>query len=250
MQNWLVINSNTSAAVTERLRQRVQRQLPMAVQCRCTTARFGAPYIDSEASYAVAAHAVLDSWQQAGSEAIQGYLVGCFGDPGVAALQELCAQPVVGLAEASFAEASRHGRFAIVTGGLRWAPMLRKLAQTLGYGEQLLGIHTLDANGAELAAQPLQACAQLRQACLALQQQHAVQAVILGGAGLTGLADCWAEQLPCRVIDSVDAGVRELARRSGAGQQGAAQKPGSALAPHPDLLRWPDAVCCALAQEG
>lgn len=70
-------------------------------------------------------------------------LIGCFGDPGLLALRESSPVPVTGLAEAAFIEASRHGRFAIVTGGARWGPMLQRLAQALGQAAALAEMATL-----------------------------------------------------------------------------------------------------------
>ena len=55
----LVINPNTSTAVTALLREHVQAELGAQVRVRAVTARFGAPYIIDEASYAVAGHATL-----------------------------------------------------------------------------------------------------------------------------------------------------------------------------------------------
>ena len=60
MSRLLVINPNTSASVTERLHAYIQMALPL-VEVQSVTARIGAPYISSEASYAVAGHAVLDA---------------------------------------------------------------------------------------------------------------------------------------------------------------------------------------------
>ncbi|WP_010106824.1 aspartate/glutamate racemase family protein, partial [Verminephrobacter aporrectodeae] len=120
-------------------------------------ARFGAPYIACEASYAVAAHTALDAWAHALAQPRQqpdAVLIGCFGDPGLMALRESSPAPVTGLAEASFIEAARHGRYAIVTGGARWAPMLHRLAQALGQAQALAGIHTVAPTGAQLAADP------------------------------------------------------------------------------------------------
>ena len=133
----LLINPNTTSAVTERLAQHLQPLMPAEVQLRLRTAAFGAPYIANEASCAVAAHAVLQAWaDQTGADWGQvlstsgapkspgvsdglpggmpnnmpatmpdGVLIGCFGDPGLFALREACHCPVTGLAEASFIEA-------------------------------------------------------------------------------------------------------------------------------------------------
>ena len=210
MRQLLVINPNMSAHVSALLQRHVQGAAGSHVAVRTATARFGAPYIACEASYAVAAHAALDVWaheiaqQQTAPDAV---LIGCFGDPGLLALRESSPVPLTGLAEASFIEASRHGRFAIVTGGTRWGPMLQRLAQVLGHAPQLAGIHTVLPTGAQLAADPAAARALLAQACCDVARQMGVQAVVLGGAGLAGMAAKIQPQVPVPVIDSVTAGT-------------------------------------------
>lgn len=64
MRHLLVINPNTSEGVTHDLQRQLQAALGTGVTVRSATARFGAPYIADEASYAVAAHATLDAWQR------------------------------------------------------------------------------------------------------------------------------------------------------------------------------------------
>lgn len=210
MRQLLVINPNTSAHVSALLQQHVQAAAGSHVAVRTATARFGAPYIACEASYAVAAHALLDAWAHALAQpGVQpdAVLIGCFGDPGLTALRESSPAPVTGLAEASFIEAARHGRFAIVTGGERWGPMLQRLAQALGHAHGLAGIHTVAPTGAQMAADPEAARALLAQACRDVVRQMGVQAVILGGAGLAGMAAAVQPQVPVPVIDSVVAGA-------------------------------------------
>ena len=210
MRQLLVINPNMSAHVSALLQRHVQAAAGSHVAVRTATARFGAPYIACEASYAVAAHAALDVWAHEIAQpqtAPDAVLIGCFGDPGLLALRESSPVPVTGLAEASFIEASRHGRFAIVTGGTRWGPMLQRLAQVLGHAPQLAGIHTVLPTGAQLAADPTAARALLAQACCDVARQMGVQAVVLGGAGLAGMAAKIQPQVPVPVIDSVTAGT-------------------------------------------
>ena len=210
MRQLLVINPNTSARVSALLQDHVQHAAGLHVKVRTVTARFGSPYIADEASYAVAAHAALDAWAHALASEIRppdAVLIGCFGDPGLMALRESSPVPVTGLAEAAFIEAARHGRYAIVTGGARWGPMLQRLAQALGHSQQLAGIHTVAPTGAEMAAQPEAARALLAQACRDASRQLGVEAVILGGAGLAGMAAAVQTEVPIPVIDSVLAGA-------------------------------------------
>lgn len=210
VRHLLVINPNTSAPVSALLQQHVQAAAGLHVAVRTATARFGAPYIACEASYAVAAHAALDAWAHDLAQPWQqpdAVLIGCFGDPGLMALRESSPVPVTGLAEAAFIEAARHGRFAIVTGGERWGPMLQRLAQALGHAPLLAGIHTVAPTGAQLAADPVAARTLLAQACRDVVRQMGVQSVILGGAGLAGMAAAVQPQVGVPVIDSVVAGA-------------------------------------------
>jgi allantoin racemase len=181
-----------------------------------TTATFGHDYIASEASYVMAAHAVLDAWHlhllQHGQP--KAVLVACFGDPGVWALREVAGVPVIGLAEAAMREARVIGPFGIVTGGAAWGPMLERLARgwDMGGPSGLQRVLTVQAHGGELAADPVQGASSLNQAVTdILSEQPALNAVILGGAALGG----WAGKLPAGqstvLIDSVEAGGRWLA---------------------------------------
>lgn len=211
MRQLLIINPNTSASVTALLQAHAQDAAGPGVRVRAVSARFGAPYIACEASYAVAAHATLDAWAAAlvpGEPPPDAVLIGCFGDPGLLALRESSAAPVTGLAEAAFLAAARHGRFAIVTGGPRWRPMLQRLAHMLGQAPALAGIHAVAPSGAELAQDPVAARALLAQACRHAAHEFKAQAVILGGAGLAGMAAAIQPELEVPLIDSVLAGTR------------------------------------------
>ncbi|RYF08188.1 MAG: Asp/Glu racemase [Comamonadaceae bacterium] len=241
-----VINPNTSASVSALLHRHVQAAAGAQVQVRTLTARFGAPYIACEASYAVAAHAALDAWAAAlagvhrdGGDAPEALLVGCFGDPGLLALRDNSPVPVTGLAEASFITAARHGQFAIVTGGERWGPMLQRLAQALGHSSSLAGIRTVAPTGAQLAADPQGAVQLLAQACRDAVRATGAQAVILGGAGSAGMAAAVQPQVPVPVIDSVVAGAQWALH--GAAAAAGRQEPGRAA--------W-ESVSAALAALG
>jgi len=211
MRQLLVINPNTSQPVSALLQRHVQAEAGPGVEVRTVTARFGASYIADEAGYAVAGHATLDAWATALARpgcCPDAVLIGCFGDPGLMALRESSPVPATGLAEASFADASSHGRFAIVTGGARWAPMLQRLAQALGQAQALTGIHTVAPNGAELAADVDAALVLVKNACLHAADHGGAQAVIIGGAGLAGMASAIQPGLNVPLIDSVAAGAR------------------------------------------
>lgn len=230
----LVLNPNTSTQVTELLVRHIAPRLPPGLTLAPVTARLGASYIASEASYAIAGHAALDAWavHSAAEGEPDAVLVGCFGDPGCFALRELSAGPVLGLAEAAMQVAARHGRFRIVTGGAAWAPMLERLARALSLDAALAGVQTVAPSGAELAADPAAAVALLATACR--DAADGVDAVILGGAGLAGMAAQVQPQVPVPVIDSVIAGVDEILQALALADARAASSVGEAA---PDAAR-------------
>lgn len=206
----LVVNPNTTESVSRRLQEHVSSIVAGEAHVRTVTATFGASYISDELSFAIAAHAALDV--VAAHIAVNGVadalLLGCFGDPGIEALRQLTGRPVVGLAEAAMREAASFGQFAIVTGGAAWKPMLERLARALGWRDALRAVHVVEASGAQLAADPEAAVELLRGVCR--EASVGVEAVILGGAGLSGMAMKIAPAIDVPLIDSVSAGARAL----------------------------------------
>jgi allantoin racemase len=238
MPRALVLNTNTTTAITDVV-IRVLNLHATGIDWRPSTAQFGAAYVASEAAYAIAEHAALDSFARDGADC-DAVLLACFGDPGLFALRELARVPVVGLADASMAEAAKIGRYAIVTGGAAWKAMLQRFARAAGHSEQLVAIRTVAPTGAEIAADPHRAMALLADACNACVREDGAQVVVLGGAGLAGLAERIESEVSAPLIDSVLAGGRAiraaLAAPHAAGAR-AAQAPSTALSqPLRDLL--------------
>ena len=213
----LLINPNTSQAVTERLVAQLQlwcEGLPLMG----VTASFGDAYIASEAAYTVAGHAVLEAFDHHVDEhgLPQAVLVGCFGDPSVWALRvKHPTLSIIGLAEAALREAHALGPFAVVTGGHAWGPMIERLAATwhlLG-PQALLKVHTLEATGGEMLADPQAAMEALGVACEATAQAcPQARTLVLGGAALGGMAADLAPRVGLPLIDNVHAAGRWLSR--------------------------------------
>ena len=193
----LIINPNTSASVSATLLQLALREAAGRCQVRVQTARLGASYISDEVSFAIAAHALLDTYAfdkaQPRQRPPHAVLIGCFGDPGLLALRQLSGVPVLGLAQSSMQAAHQaagaKGRYAVITGGRAWVPMLHRLVAQLGLDDRLAAIQAVEKTGAQLAADPEAAVRELADLCEQLLAQDAsLQHVLLGGAALGGLA--------------------------------------------------------------
>lgn len=221
----LLINPNTSQWVTDKLAAHLEQLGGSALRIESLTARFGAPYIASRDSFDTGVQAVLDAWTRhseapdpgvrfgegdgRGHELPDAVLIGCFGDPGLAQLRRLTPVPVLGLAEAAIGEAYAAGRYAIVTGGVAWQPMLEELVASFGWLDRLDNITVIEQSGADLAADPANALRLLAAACRKAAVRG-VQRVVLGGAGFAGYGDRLVAEVPVPVIDSVSAAARAL----------------------------------------
>jgi allantoin racemase len=207
----LVINPNTTEAMTRKVSEAATAALP-GVEIRAVSGAFGARYISSRASYAIAAHAALDAFARHGA-GCDTILLACFGDPGLEALREVSPVPVIGLVDAACHEAGVQGRrFAIVTGGARWGPMLSEMLRLRGLEAQLAGIRTVAPTGGQIAQDPEGSAALLAQTCRQCITQDGAQAVILGGAGLIGIAAMIQPDFDVPIICSNDAGLLHARR--------------------------------------
>jgi len=193
--------------MTDRMMLRARR---LHGGCRGATVESGASYIVDEETLRTAKLAVTAFAGTLTAETRpDALIVACFGDPGVRELRQRVPYPVVGLAEASCRLACRMGeRFAIVTGGLRWPPILEALIAESGLTRRLSGIRALDLTGDHIAQNP-EATLGMVQEKIAEAQATGADSVILGGAGLTGFADRCQPSVAVPLLDSIDCAVIE-----------------------------------------
>ena len=208
----LLLNGNTDPAITALLATRAAEAIPRlrlpAADLVPATAPFGARYISTRAAVAVAGHAVLAALaDHVGHDNPGGYtaaVIACFGEPGIEAARELLPIPVVGMAEASIAAALAIApRIALLTGGALWVPMLEEFALIRGFGRDRVAVRGVAPTGDMIARDPDGAAALLAEAARAAAQDGA-GAVVLGGAGLAGIAPRIAPHVPVPVLDSLD----------------------------------------------
>lgn len=218
---FLCINPNTDPAMTAKVAGALRGFLPEGTELIEATGRFGAPYIAARATYAVGGHAALDALVRHANEPVDGVLMACFGEPALEALRDLAAVPVIGMAEASCLAAAREeGGFSIVTGGHAWRAMLGEFVTTIGLAGRMTSIRTTTLTGGDIFRAPDAAIEALLAEIHHCQQDGAAR-VILGGAGLAGLADRLRPLSPLPIIDCVaalaEAGVAAVTADRAAG---------------------------------
>lgn len=240
----LLLNGNTDAAITAALARHAAAAIPRlglpAAEVHPVTAGFGARYISTRAAVAVAGHAVLAALaEHVGPDNPRGHdaaLIACFGEPGIEAAREVMPIPVVGMAEASIAAGLAIApRIALLTGGALWVPMLEEFALVRGHGRDRVLVRGVAPTGDMIARDPDGAVALLADAARAAAVDGA-GVVVLGGAGLAGLAPRVAPLVPVPVLDSLDCALAAALGGGGAAGGRVAQAPVVGLSG--PLARW------------
>jgi Asp/Glu/hydantoin racemase len=231
MTELLLINPNTTASMTELVLKTAKSFASRGTKLRAATGAFGLRYVASRVGYAIAGHAAVDALANDKGEK-DAVVLACFGDPGLAALQEIASVPVIGMAQASILQACTLGRrFSIVTGGERWQTMLEEFVASHGLSSRLASVRTVAPTGADIARNPKAAMAMLARGCQACVREDKADVVILGGAGLAGLAAKLANKVEVPLLDGVACAIsmaEGLAR-----QKPAKAKTGSFAKPAP-----------------
>lgn len=134
-------------------------------------------------------------------------MIACFGDPGLAAARELATGPVVGIAEAGMHLATFIGRsFSVVTTLSRTTGQAWDLARSYGLAAACAGVHACDIPVLELDSPS--AWASVAKACAAARDADDCDVIVLGCAGMTGLAAALTAELGLPVVDGVAAAVK------------------------------------------
>nr|WP_156800606.1 aspartate/glutamate racemase family protein [Dactylococcopsis salina] len=146
-----------------------------------------------------------------GDSDIDGYIIGCFGDPGLMAAREITTAPVLGIAEAAMHVASFLATgFSIVTTLSRTKIIAEHLVINYGMERHCRNIRAIDLPVLELEIKDSPAQNLIRQECQKALQEDGCGAIVLGCAGMADLAQKLSTELGVPVIDGVSAAVKLL----------------------------------------
>ncbi len=204
-----LINPNTSRAMTAKIAAAAREVAAPDVEIVAICPETGPAAIESHYDEAYASVAIAELIRaDAAAGGSDGYVIACFGDPGVDAARELVEVPVVGIAEAAMHVAVLSGRsFGIVT----------TLSRTLGRAQDLLHRHGFEracvaAYGTGIPVLDLEhatgeALDEIASWCDRLVRQDQADVIVLGCAGMADLCRRLTERVGVPVVDGVAAAV-------------------------------------------
>ncbi len=211
----VMINPNTSEAVTQQMLALAQLCAPPSVNITALTARSGAALILDPDSLRHAASAILAMVPQV--PPCDGAIVAGFGDPGCDGLRARLKMPVTGFGEAAFEAAHRNALpCAVITTTPALIGSIRQQAQAHHVAPLFCGVFTPDTHDpAALMADPIQTQQALAR-LIDTARAAGAQQVIVGGGPLARAARVLATEVAMPVIDPVSAAVALALERAGA----------------------------------
>jgi allantoin racemase len=204
MRIWL-INPNTTVAMTAKIEDCARGVAGTDTSVTGITSQTGPESIESHYDEALSVPGVLRAVERGERDGVDGYVIACFGDPGLDAARELAAGPVIGIAEAAMQTASHLGRgFSVVTTLERTIGRATDLAERYGMQRFCRGIHACEIPVLDLDTDP-DARKVITEACRDAVESDRSDAVVLGCAGMADMCGDISAELGVPVIDGVTA---------------------------------------------
>ncbi|MBR0684189.1 Asp/Glu/hydantoin racemase [Roseomonas eburnea] len=204
----LVVNSNTTASVTERIGAAARAAASPGTEIMAVSVPFGLPLIVTRADWLAAGPATLAALaaHRGGYDAA---VIACFGDPGLDAAKELIDVPVLGISEAAFHAACMLGRrFGVVSFTAALRPMFEECLAHHGLAARCAGFRmgpAFSGDPGTVAEDRLDLLAAL---CAESADRDGAEAIILAGGPLAGIAPALQPRVAVPLVDGTQAAVR------------------------------------------
>jgi allantoin racemase len=206
----LVVNPNTTESMTALIRECARAAVGPGALVDAVNPASGPVAIESHVDEVLAAPGVVQAVRDGERDGYDGFVVACFGDPGLDAAREVATGPVVGIAEAGLRTATYLGRsFSVVTTLRRVVGPTRDLVRRYGLVDQCAGIHACEIPVLGLG-DPASAEV-LAGACLEALATDGSEVLVLGCAGMADMVPALTDRLGVPVVDGVAAATATVA---------------------------------------
>lgn len=206
----LVLNPNTTASMTALIEECARAVAGPGVLVSAVTPATGPESIESHYDEALAVPPLLSLLAAGEADGYDGFVIACFGDPGLLAARELVTGPVVGIAEAAMRTAAYLApRFSVVTTLSRVIGHTWTIARAYGVAELCAGVHACEIPVVALESDP-SAYARILEVCRSALTEDRSEAIVLGCAGMADLCAKLSAELDVPVVDGVAAATLEV----------------------------------------
>jgi allantoin racemase len=205
----MVINPNTTASMTAKIGEAARAVAAAGTEIIAVNPAAGPVSIEGHYDEAVAAVALLEEVRRGEAEGADGYVIACFGDPGLLAAREVATGPVLGIAEAAMHAASFLATgFSVVTTLGRTKIIAEHLAHAYGMAHFCRKVRACELEVLALEDEGSDARRVITEECLRARDEDGAGAIVLGCGGMADLARAIQADIGVPVIDGVTVAVK------------------------------------------
>ncbi|MCL6640541.1 MAG: aspartate/glutamate racemase family protein [Candidatus Rokubacteria bacterium] len=205
----MVINPNTTTSMTRKIGEAARTVAAPGTEIVACNPAGGPVSIEGHYDEALSVPGLLEEVRRGEREGMDGYVIACFGDPGLLACREIARGPVLGIAEAAMHAATFVATgFSIVTTLARTRVIAAELVERYGMHRFCRAIRATDLPVLELEREGSEARRIVLEACKRARAEDHAGAIVLGCAGMAAVAAEIQQALGVPVIDGVAAAVK------------------------------------------
>jgi allantoin racemase len=203
-----VVNPNTTRSMTDKIADAAMAVADRETTIMATQPETGPTSIEGYYDAALAVPGMLRCIADAEAAAVDAHIIACFDDTGLDAARALARAPVVGIGEAGFHVASLIcEKFAIVTTVEPSVPAIEHNLVRYGLASRCVCVRATGLAVLSLQDSNSQAYRRIAAEIESVKREHRAEAIVLGCAGMAGLAAALSKQCGLPVIDGVAAAV-------------------------------------------
>jgi allantoin racemase len=200
-----VINPNTTWSMTRAIGECARSVAGPGTLIEAVSPSMGPASIESHYDEALSVPGLLEEIASGERDGADGYVIACFGDPGLQAAREVASGPVLGIAEAAMHAASFLGRsFSVVTTLGRTRGRAWDLVAQYGMSAQCRNVRACEVGVLDLETNP-DARAIVALECRRAMEIDGADAVVLGCAGMAQMCADISAEVGVPIIDGVAA---------------------------------------------
>ncbi|AIP63547.1 aspartate/glutamate racemase family protein [Burkholderia thailandensis] len=204
-----LINPNTTQRMTDAMGRCAREVAAAGTAIVAVSPAMGPPSIEGHYDEALATPGLLAEVAAGERDGFDGYVIACFGDPGLYAARELARGPVIGIAEAAMHAASVLAPgFSVVTTLARTCGMAWHLAERYGMKRFCRNVRATDVAVLDLDRPGSAARRVIVDECRRALDEDGADAIVLGCAGMVEFAHEIEAAIGAPVVEGVTAAVK------------------------------------------
>jgi allantoin racemase len=204
-----IINPNTTETMTAKIAAAARASASPGTEIIATSPATGPVSIEGHYDEAVGAIGLLEEVRKGEADGCDGYVIACFGDPGLLAAREIARGPVVGIAEAAMRAACFIATgFTVVTTLGRTKIIAHHLVVQYGLERQCRNIRSTELAVLDLEDERSNARRVITDECARAVAEDGAGAIVLGCAGMSDLSSQISRDIGVPVVEGVAAATK------------------------------------------